>query len=100
MKFKITVLKRTFNEELAYKYCPPDKFGLCQIFKEGEEFISEHFLQMPQGFCGWAWGDLHKILITFFRGGDFVLTKEEDKMVACCTDGIRPVIFEIQKIPE
>ena len=65
LKFKITVLKRTFHEDLAQKYCPPDKFGLCQVFKEGEEYISEHFLQMPQGFCGWAWGDIHKILITF-----------------------------------
>ena len=28
------------------------------------------------------------------------LLKEEEKMIACYTDGIRPVIFKIQKIPE
>jgi uncharacterized repeat protein (TIGR04076 family) len=77
------------------------RFGFNYLTGDREdEFISDNFLEMPQGFCGWAWGDIHKILVTFYKGGDFVLTKEDNKMITCCTDGIRPVIFEIERITD
>jgi uncharacterized repeat protein (TIGR04076 family) len=49
---KITVLKRLVLSDLdKYKNEPSIA---CALFKDGQEFVSEA-IQMPEGFCSWAW---------------------------------------------
>jgi uncharacterized repeat protein (TIGR04076 family) len=97
-KIKITVLKTMFNPDLAEEYCPGEA-GPCDI-PVGREYISETFLQQPEGFCGWAWNDLHKVCLTLLKGGRFELTKDDKTMIACCTDGIRPVVFKVERLDD
>jgi uncharacterized repeat protein (TIGR04076 family) len=47
---------------------------------------------MPEGFCGWAWADIQDKVWGMARGGANVF-------VTCCTDGYRPVIFKLEKLP-
>ena len=67
---KITVLKRTLNQEYADEYCEK-KVGLCERFNEGDEFITDHSTNMPEGFCPYAWLDIHRLVMTLMHGGNF-----------------------------
>ena len=98
-KIKITVLRRMFNQDYADEYCQPGT-QLCTAFSDGQEFIVES-LDKPDGFCGWAWDDIHKYFLTLRCGGSFQpWMKAEDNIIACCTDGIRPVVFNLERIED
>ena len=92
---KITVLKRLVLSDLdKYKKEPS---VACALFNDGQEFISEG-IQMPEGFCSWAWADIQRDVIHLATGGEFPWIKIRGKMVSACTDGLRPVIFKLERI--
>jgi len=93
---KITVLKKLSNEDLIDKYGKNVK-PECDLFKIGEEFIVKD-LQMPKGFCSWAWADIQRDVIVLALGGNFPWVKEEGVMISSCTDGFRQVIFKLERI--
>lgn len=95
-KVRITVLKKLFNEEIANAYTEGGGWSHCEIFSEGREFLS-HNIEMPQGFCSWAWADIQKYIMALARGANFVGLKP-GVSVTCCTDGIRPVVFLLERI--
>ena len=98
-KMKITVLKRMFFQELADDFCQPDT-SICSAFSDGQEFVVEG-LEQPEGFCSWAWNDIHKCYMTLLKGGSFEpWMKENNNIIACCTVGIRPVVFNIERIDD
>jgi len=94
---KITVLKRLFLEDVVQEYAEGD-WAPCDRLTEGQEFVvAGKDLEMPSGFCSWAWADIFKQVLTLARGGNFRGTKP-GTFVTCCTDGFRPVIFALEKI--
>ena len=98
---KITVLKTMYNAKLAEVYRRPDvPKGPCPFFKEGQEFIVEYLAQQPEGFkCEWAWDDLHKLILALMVKGDFgTWMVDPNTFVACCTDGIKPVVFKLERL--
>jgi len=96
-QFRITVLRRMSNPDLAEQYCIPQAERQCPYFEDGQEFVVDSMVQ-PDGFCGWAWNDLYETLNILRQGGDFAgWSKDKDTLVRCCTDGIRPVVFAVQK---
>lgn len=102
-KCKITVLKRTFNQELAEEYRRPDvHFGPCPYCSEGEVFVAEHIAVRPEGFfCDWAWNDLHPLVLAVQLGAAFrPWMKDENTFIACCTDGVKPVVFKLERVEE
>ena len=84
---KITVLRRMANHDLIKAY-DHQTAAPCDLFEDGQEFIIEDWDRQPEGFCEWAWGDLAKKID---------LAKRLGVVVACCTDGFRPVVFEIER---
>ena len=100
-KCRITVLKCDYNKDLAKEYCKTET-TLCPCFKEGDTFIAG--FDQPENFCGWAWTDIYKIVSVFQSGGNFSSgafegwMKNQNVMIACCTDAIRPVTFKIECI--
>ena len=53
----------------------------------------------PENFCDWAWHDIYKIVITLVSKGNFdIWMKEKGTAISCCTDGIRPVVFKLERI--
>ena len=100
---KLVVLKTMYNPELAEAYRRPDvPKGPCPFFSEGQEFIVEYLAQRPEGFeCEWAWDDLHKLILALMLKGDFgTWMKDPNMFVACCTDGIKPVVFKIERLAD
>jgi uncharacterized repeat protein (TIGR04076 family) len=98
-KLRITVLKRTDTKQI-FGNDPPKGQAIeaCSVFKEGQQFIVGEDGEMPKGFCHWAWNDLYKKVITLMYGGNFPWMKEKGTSISCCTDGLRPVIFELQRL--
>ncbi len=94
-KVKITVVRRLVNEDLLKEYAD-SVWDPCEKLSDGQEFITDG-VDMPQGFCGWAWTDIHKCVLTLARGGSFIGVKP-GVFVTCCTDGFRPVTFKLERI--
>jgi uncharacterized repeat protein (TIGR04076 family) len=96
---KITILKTSFNKEYVDLYVEKERrktLGPCEVFKEGQVFVVDAVSGCPAGFCAWAWDDLYKVIVGFFSGGNFGMWYEGDVLIACCTDGTRPVYFKIE----
>jgi uncharacterized repeat protein (TIGR04076 family) len=94
-KVKITVLKRLLHRNLLETYAE-SLWSPCERLKENQEFISDG-VNMPEGFCSWAWADIQKYVMTLARGGDFVGV-QPGVYITCCTDGFRPVVFGLERV--
>lgn len=102
MKCKITVLRKMFNGDFAEKYCQ-ESVTKCPVFQEGQEFIYSHLEDgnKPTGFCEHAWNDIYSTVMTLAQKGTYLgWMKEKGTNIVCCTDGIRPVVFKIERIQE
>lgn len=102
-KCRITVLKRTLHQDLAEQYCNGE-VGPCPHLEDGQEFICNGLEEKPEGLCDWAWRDIYSVVVTMMAGGNFAgdifdgYMKDEKTMITCCTDGIRPVIFKVERL--
>ncbi len=94
---RITVLKR-FGVEEVFKD-PPVKAkynGPCPVFEEGQVFHVDD--SMPSDFCPYAWDTMFPYIVTLRSNGNFNEWYEEPGVaVACCPDGLRPVVFKIER---
>ena len=105
-KCRVTVLKQFYDDELAKKYLVnPENLYPCRFFPEmGMSWMIDESCQMPEGFCGAAWDAIVRNVFTFTRGGGNIAgskwMKDEDKMLTCCTDAVRPAIFLLERIDD
>ena len=100
-KVRITVLKRTFNEDISKQYRVPG-LGLCELHQEGQIFISNGW-EKPDGLCESAWQSMHSFVFALSHGGrDFLKDwmKDENSAVISCNDGCRPVVFLLEALDE
>ena len=98
---QITVLKTLYHPDLAEEYRRPDVHqGPCPFFQVGDQFTVEYLAERPEAFkCDWAWHDIHKIIMILMTKGNFsTWMKNENNFITCCTDGIKPVVFKIERL--
>ncbi len=97
-RVKITVLRKLSTREIFGDKPPMGQaIEACDRFKIGQEFIVGEDGKMPEGFCTWAWNDIYGVVTTLRFGGNFPWMKEKGTSTSCCTDGLRPVIFELKR---
>ena len=98
-KVKITVLKRFSPSKVFAEspVTPVSPMETCEIFKDGQKFIVEN-LQMPKGFCTSAWVSIYPNVRFLSFGADFPYYEEKGVSVNCCIDGLRPVIFKLERV--
>ncbi len=102
-KCKITVLKKTFEEELAKEYGVPN-LGPCPMLKEGQVFYADY--AKPDGFCDEAWKAIYQYVFALSHGAsgetfyfnDWIRTP--GVAICSCNDGLRPVILKIEATDE
>ena len=92
-KCKITVLRKMFNEDYAKQYCVNPETSVCTAFQEGQTFLLDS-ANKPDGFCEEAWSAITRYV---FEGS---WMNDGNTMIACCNDGIRPVVFKLERIDE
>ena len=103
---KITVIRRELYVDLRDEYCVDPNTGKCDFFQDGQEWIVDvmGFATMLNGqFCAMAWDSISKFVYAALNGGSLFIggwMKDEKVMIACCNDGIRPVIFKLERIDE
>ncbi|MDR1133266.1 MAG: TIGR04076 family protein [Synergistaceae bacterium] len=98
-KVKITVLKTTFDEELAKEY-GADGLGECPMLEAGQEFYADY--AKPEGFCDEAWKAIYQYAFALSHGagggvfyfGDWI--RKPGVAICSCNDGLRPVIFKLE----
>ena len=95
-KCRITVLKTALFEDLRDEYMSAG-FGPCPVIREGQVYVTggKFGNSMPDGFCEYAWQAVQIIATTLAAGGKVF---GEDYNIACCNDGIRPVILKLETV--
>ena len=97
MQARITVIKKAFHQDVIERYFP-ERVGqakVCSVFQEGQTFMVDGpFPSKPEGFCDWAWTDIHKVVALTMMGANPTPGTE----FTCCSDGLRPVTFRIQRV--
>jgi len=94
---KITVLKKLETGDIFEEYAAEEAQSTCDAVRLGDEFISKA-MGIPEGFCSWAWADIQRDVVHLALGGEFPWMKKEGTMISCCTDGLRPVLFKLERI--
>lgn len=100
-KVKITIVKTEFNAEFAKQVdtAIEGAYGPCPIFNEGQTFIVDNLDETPKGFCAWAWADIQRdVAMLFFGARPSPRLKNEFSMYSSCDQGIRPVVFLLERI--
>ncbi len=99
-KVRITVLETTLNEKLAEKY--GNKTQLCELHKPGQQYVSNGW-QKPDGLCDSAWKAMESFVFSLSHGSCNFFDgwmKKENQAVISCNDGLRPVIFLLERTNE
>ncbi|MDD5220541.1 MAG: TIGR04076 family protein [Candidatus Bipolaricaulis sp.] len=97
MGVRITVVKRSLNQDIADAFFPERKGKIvpCSVFQDGQVFeITGRLPEKPEGFCDWAWVDIHQIVAMAAVG----VEPPHGLAFPCCTDGFRPVTFRVEPI--
>ena len=103
-KVKITVLKKLSMNDI-HDDNPPFTINegiitpQCDRFEVGQEFLCDG-IKCPPGFCNWAFADIQRDLVHVFFDGSYPWLKDEGVAISCCTDGVRPVIFKLERVEE
>ena len=99
---KITVIDKIARQDLQRKYGSKEfKDGddtTCEKFKVGDTFTYSSGEGVPAGFCAWAWADINRDAEALKNGASFPWIKAQGTQIACCTDGLRPVFFKIERV--
>ena len=103
-RVKLTVLKRV-PPEYIFDGNPPVQpdgtpYTKCTKFTEGQEIMVEKDIQIPEGFCTYAWNTVFNDVRVLALGGDNEPWVTKPKMYTCCTDGLRPVSFVAERIED
>ena len=101
-KVKITVLKTSFDEELAAEY-GVEGLGPCPMLQEGQVFYADY--AKPEGLCDEAWKAIYQYVFALAHGvgddgglfyyGDWI--RKPGVAICSCNDGLRPVLFKIER---
>lgn len=98
---KITIAKTAFYPDLSEDVDDNivKDFGPCPIFKEGQTFTIRSIDEIPERFCSWAWADIQRdIALILYGGQPEPALKNPNAMYSCCDEGLRPVIFKLERI--
>lgn len=97
---RITVVKRLNRDEIhrdSDLLCSCKGAPVCPLFMEGQEFITD-YTTIPEGFCAGAWADIFRFVCGLQGGANYPWINEPGRVLACCNDGFRPVIFQLERV--
>ena len=124
-KVKVTVIDKKLYTDLQQQYCADPESGKCPCYHVGDAFVFERYgtaddfwhigrntlkqtactagniaggPEFPH--CSEAWDAISRYIYTGLQGGSIMRgwMKDERVMIACCSDGTRPVIFKIERL--
>ena len=124
-KCKMTILDKKLYPELQEAYCADPQSGPCPCYHVGDQYLFERydgaddFWKMGAGtlikathgtdgvaggpgrlHCSELWDAVSRYIYTALQGGSIMRgwMKDERVMIACCSDGTRPVIVKLERL--
>jgi len=99
-RVRITVLRRFEPSEVFSEspVTPSGTLDACDVYRDGQIFTVEENGRMPDGFCTSAWNAIFPSVRVLSFGGNAPWYREKGVSVECCTDGLRPVVFKLERI--
>lgn len=124
-KVRLTVIDKKVYPELQKQYCADSDAGECPCYNVGDVFEfyrdneNDDFWHCelntliktnanPESIaggpnrphCSELWDAISRYIYSGLQGGSIMngWMKKENEMIACCSDGTRPVIFKIERI--
>ena len=123
-KVRLTVIDKKVYPELQAAYCADPNAGPCPCYHVGDTFLFARYgaaddfwhgglhtlcqtAQTADGtaggevpHCSEAWDAISRYIYAGLQGGSLMRgwMREENTMIACCSDGTRPVIFRIERL--
>lgn len=103
MPIKITVVKTIAPEDVFRgeipDHLPEESRSACSKHTVGDTFTSRTH-ECPEGFCNWAYADIQKDIADLELDSPYYDTwmKGERVQYVSCTDGMRPVVFRLERI--
>lgn len=98
---RITVIKRFVNQDLIRLYATDgettERQQPCSMFEDGQTFVVRNG-HHPEGFCSWAWADIQREVAWVSLGGVQPNYRHPGTAITCCTDGLNPVVFRVERI--
>lgn len=95
---KITVASKLSTGDVFGQNAPKSSVeDVCPRFSVGDVFTSRKGV-CPEGFCSWAFADIQRDITHLRFGGSYPFLKEDGVAYSCCTDGLRPVIFRLERM--
>ncbi len=103
-KCRITILKRTINQDLIDEYLEDEykNRGACDCFHDNQEFVidpSSHPEEFSQ-CCPWAWADIRQDILFVACGGNMPGIKPKGAIITACRDWFRPVYFKVERMED
>ena len=97
---RLTVIDKKCFPELQEQYCANKEAGACSCYNVGDvfEFYRADGPKIPH--CSELWDAISRYIYTGLQGRPIMRgwMEKENEMIACCSDGTRPVIFKIERI--
>jgi uncharacterized repeat protein (TIGR04076 family) len=102
-KVKLTVVKLPVHKDLIDQHINKDRYpnglGVCKHWTLGQEFTIEDWPTKPDDFpCDWAWTDIQRDVAMVMFGGNPPWMKKPGTAITCCSDGLRPVSFLVERL--
>ncbi len=122
-KCRVTVIDKKCYPELQAQYCADPHSGPCPCYQVGDTFLFERYGQADDFWhmglgtlagpgqpgtagsarlphCSEAWDAISRYIYTALQGGSIMRGWMNDPrvMIACCSDGTRPVIFKLERL--
>ena len=123
-KVRLTVIDKKVYPELQAAYCADPNAGPCPCYHVGDTFLFARYgaaddfwhgglrtlcqtAQTADGtaggevpHCSEAWDAISRYIYAGLQGGSLMRgwLREENTMIACCSDGTRPVLFRIERL--
>ena len=123
-KVRLTVIDKKVYPELQAAYCADPNAGPCPCYHVGDTFLFARYgaaddfwhgglhtlcqtTQTADGtaggevpHCSEAWDAISRYIYAGLQGGSLMRgwMREENTMIACCSDGTRPVLFRIERL--
>ena len=101
-KVKISVVKSFSKKDVFGDELPDGLKGpldVCDTHRPGQEFFFDGS-GCPEGLCNWAYSDIQKEIVHIYHGGDNHWIEEPGVGYAACTDGMKPVLFRIERVED
>jgi uncharacterized repeat protein (TIGR04076 family) len=103
---KITVVKTLTPNDVFRNgipsHLPEESRGPCKKHKVGDMFTCKTH-ECPEGFCSWAYADIQKDVTDLHYDSPPYYErwlKGERVNYVSCTNGLAPVIFKIERVPD